>query len=108
MAKVEYLVNREDPLREIASSICKFMELAAKDWTDVTRDLPTLFSAGMFGWGKTALASQAVLQFNMREKQLLSHDQVNDPDVVKSTWLCYVDFFLLNISNDSCFTKSTL
>ena len=86
-------VNRVQPLQVMAKYITEFNRYAKEPLRqDSHRKLPSLFSAGMYGWGKTELGCQAVLQFNQREEELELHSLPKiDVDVVKSTWLCYVD-----------------
>ena len=96
-------VNREEALKEIAEHITHFVRTARyMVQIDTRRSLRSLFSAGTYGWGKSALGSQAVLQFSSREQDLLEGNRI-DTETVKSTWLCYVDLDYL----DGDYTSST-
>ena len=89
-------MNREDALKDIAGYIAEFHNKIKSVMYDTERALPSIFSAGMFGWGKTALGAQSVLQLNRREKELLKDISTRNAGIVKSTWLCYVDLSKLN------------
>ena len=96
----ERFVNRQEVLQHMARGMTQFMTFVREKRTDLKRGLPSFFSAGMFGWGKTELGNQAILQFNEKEEKLL-HSELEetidaeqmtiDAERLKSAWLCYVD-----------------
>jgi hypothetical protein len=100
-------VNREDALKNIAGYIDEFHTKMHTVMYDTERALPSIFSVGMFGRGKTALGAQSVLQLNRRENDLLKHiKSTRNAKIVKSTWLCFVD--LSKLKDQGRFTSGAL
>lgn len=99
----EVFVNREKPLEEILKSMESFVSVAKSPMrTDSLKQVQSLFCVDMFGWGKTELGIQALLQFHRQ-----SRFSINDDGMVSNAWFCYVDLSSLGMLSTSDVTIPT-